>query len=388
MFNVDHFLLFGFLFLLSFLLTKRKQENYERNFWITTSLFIIAYTVIVGLRYGWGGDYYEYERCYNNIETLSFDYDLAYWKLYEFEHSLGLSFAENMMLSSLLIVVSYFYIVKAMKGDKYMLMCFLPATIMITTFALRQFHAIAYLNIAIGLILFSDNLLKEKKTAIIISALLIFLAYHTHGASLAYILPFIIFVFYRRNVKHIPHYVTITAFLASIVLSETITAIFNNTFLSLFENLTVNDHLQSYIDQADGRIFGDETVDKKTFGYSGAFLILYNVSQVCLLYVSGKALSIKPNRNVTYIYNIVVIALILQQIFFEQEVMRRILDPIAILYFIPLGYAINTLSEYRARKLKGYNLYLLCLSIALFRIYYQMYKFLTSFSIAGFVWDN
>ena len=387
MFNADHFLLFGFLFWLSFLLTKRKQENYERNFWITTSFFIVAYTVIVGLRYGWGGDYYEYERCYNNIETLFFDYDVAYWRLYEFEHSLGLSFAGSLMLSSLLIVVSYFYIVKAMKGDKYMLMCFLPATILITTFALRQFHAIAYMNIAIGSILFSDNLLKKRKTAIIIVALLILLAYHTHGASLAYIFPFFIFVFYRKA-KHIPHSVTIIAFLASIVLSDTITSIFNNTFLSLFGKLTVNDHLQSYVDQADGLIFGNETVKENVYGYSGAFLIMHYVGQVCLLYVSGKALSIKPNRNVTYIYNIIVIAIILQQIFFHQEIMRRLIDPIAILYFIPLGYAINTLPEYRARKLKGYNLYLLCLSIALFRIYYQMYKFLTAFSIAGFVWDK
>lgn len=388
MFNVEHFLLFGFLFLLSFLLTKKKQGNYEHSFWNATSLFIIAYTVIVGLRYGWGGDYYEYERCYNNIKTLFFDYDIAYWKLYEFEHSLGLSFAGSLMLSSFLIVVSYFYIVKAMKGDKYMLMCFLPSTIMITTFAMRQFHAIAYLNIAIGLILFSDNLLKKRKKTVIIAAILIFLAYHTHGASLAYILPFIIFVFYRENVKHIPYSVSIIAFIASIVLSEIITAIFNSTFLSLFENLTVNDHLQSYVDQADGLIFGDETVDKKTFGYSGAFLVFHYVGQVCLLYVTGKALSIKPNRNVTYIYNIVVIAIILQEIFFKQEIMRRLIDPIVILYYIPLGYAINTLSEFRARKLKWYDLYLLCLSIALFRIYYQMYKFLTSFSIAGFVWDN
>lgn len=387
MFNVEHFLLFGYLFFLSFLLTKRKAENYEHGFWNTTSLFIVAYTVIVGLRYGWGGDYYEYERCYNNIKTLFFDYDIAYWKLYEFEHSLGLSFAGSLMLSSFLIVVSYFYIVKAMKGNKYMLMCFLPATIMITTFALRQFHAIAYLNIAIGLILFSDNLLKEKKK-VIIAALLIFLAYHTHGASLAYILPFIIFVFYRHNVKHIPHSVTIIVFIASIVFSEAITAIFNNIFLSLFEKLMVNDHLQSYVDQADSLIFGDESVDEKTFGYRGAFLIFYSVSQVCFLYVSGKALSIKPDRNVTYVYNIVVVAIILQELFFKQEVMRRLIDPIAILYYIPLGYAINTLSEYRARKLKGYFLYLLCLSIALIRIYYQMYKFLTSFPIAGFVWDN
>ena len=150
----------------------------------------------------------------------------------------------------------------------------------------------------------------------------------------------------------------------------------------------VNDHLQSYVDQADGLIFGDESVDEKTFGYSGAYLTFYYVSQVCFLYVSGKALSIKPDRNVTYIYNIVVVAIILQELFFKQEVMRRLIDPIAVLYYIPLGYAINTLSEYRARKLKGYFLYLLCLSIALIRIYYQMYKFLTSFRIAGFVWDN
>ncbi len=386
MFNVEHFLLFGFLFLLSFLLTKKKQGNYEHSFWNATSLFIIAYTVIVGLRYGWGGDYYEYERCFNNIKTQFFDYDVAYWKLYEFEHSLGLSFAESLMLSSLLIVVSYFYIVKAMKGNKYMLMLFLPATILITTYALRQFHAIAYINIALGLFLFSDNILGKKKINIIISALLIFFAYHTHGASLAYALPFVIFIFYRTP-QYIPYKISIIIFICTIVFSGIITTAFNNIFLSFFEGLTMNDHLHNYVDKADGRIFGEGAMEDNMFAYGGIFQMIHYAGQIALLYVTGRALSIKPSRNITYIYNIVVIAIILQQIFFNQEIMRRILDPLFILYFIPLGYAITVLIEHRSNRFKGYNFYLMCIGIALFRIYYPMISFLTKFKLAGFVWD-
>lgn len=386
MFNLEHFLLFTILFCLSFVLAAKSPKSYEKNFWGTAAFFIIAYTIIVGLRYGWGGDYRNYEFMYNNVENdYTLNYDVAYWYLYKIEKAIGLSFAESLLISTLLIIISYFSIVKAMKGDRYMLMFFLPATILITTYAIRQFHAIAYINIAIALILFNDNLIK-KKTSIIISALLILLAYHTHGASLAYAIPFAIFLFYRNPI-HIPYKISIVVFLCTIVFASIITPIFNNIFLSFFEGLTMNDHLQNYIDKADGVIFGEDSIEDGMFVIGGIFQIVHYAGQICLLYVTARALSIKPNKNVTYIYNIVVIAILLQQIFFNQEIMRRLIDPIALLYFIPLGYAINILMEYRKFHFKGYGLYLLCMGIALFRVYYQMFSFLTNFRLAGFVWD-
>ncbi len=387
MFNIEHFTLFGILFCLSFALATKPQKSYDRNFWGATAFFIIAYTIIVGLRDGWGGDYVNYEFSYNMLEyDYTKDYDIAYWKMYEWEKALGLPFAGSVLISTLLIVISYFYIVKAMKGDKYMLMCFLPATLLITTYAMRQFHAIAYINIAIALILFNDNLIKKRKWAIITSALLVLLAYHTHSASLAYAIPFAIFLFYRNPI-HIPYKISIVVFLCTIVFASIITPIFNNIFLSFFEGLTMNDHLQNYVDKADGIIFGEDSIEDNMFAYGGIFQIVHYAGQICLLYVTARALSIKPNKNVTYIYNIVVIAILIQQIFSNQEIMRRLIDPIALLYFIPLGYAINILMEYRKLRFKGYDLYLLCMGIALFRVYYQMLSFLTDFRLAGFVWD-
>ena len=387
MFNIEHFILFSLLFALSFLMTQTTQKNYEKNFWGTAALFIISYTLIVGLRYGWGHDYVRYEFSYNMLEyDYSKDYDIAYWGLNKLEKSLGISFAGSVVISTLLIIISYFYIVKAMKGNKYMLMCFLPATLLYTTYAMRQFHAIAYINIAIALILFDDNLLKSKRTNILKSILLIFLAYHTHSGSIAYAIPFVIFLFIKK-IGSIPYKITIPAYICTIIFSEIVESFFNETFLSLFQTLTVSNHLQGYIDTADSRLFGASSVDDATFSHGGLYQLIHYTGYICLLYITNRALEIRPNKSVTIIYNIVAVAILLQQIFFAQEIMRRIIDPFVILYFIPLGYAIYIYMLYKKQRFKSYLFYGCCIAVALLPIYYPMYKFLISFNLAGFVWN-
>lgn len=387
MFNIEHFFLFTILFCLSFALATKPQKSYDRNFWGATAFFIIAYTLIVGLRYGWGHDYVRYEYSYNMLEyDYSKDYDVAFWNFYKVVKAIDLPFSGWLLISTLTIIVSYFYIVKAMKGDKYMLMCFLPATLLVTTYAMRQYQAIAYINIAIALILFNDNLIKKRKWAIITSALLVLLAYHTHAASLAYAAPFIIFIFYRKA-GALPYKVTIIAYLGCILFSGIINAIFSDTILNIFQDFTVTDHLQGYVDNAEGGILGSDAIDEATYSFGGAFQLFHYIAYIALLYITGKALKIAPNKNVTIIYNIVVVSLLLQEIFFAQEIMRRIIEPTFLLCFIPLGYAINVFMQYKNKHFKGYQFYGLCILLVLLRILYPIYPFLTSFKLAGFVWD-
>lgn len=387
MFNIEHLLFFSILFFLSFVLTLFPSKDYEKNFWKTVSFFIIAYTIIVGLREGWGHDYYRYEFAFNTLETdYSYDYDIAFWNFYRIVKAFGMPFSVWLVISTLTIIVSYFHIVKAMKGDKYMLMLFLPATITITTYAIRQFQAIAYINIAIGLLLFSEQLLKRKKLCIIISILLLQLAYHTHASSIIYAIPFLLFISYQKA-NALPYKVTIIAYLGCIVFSGIINAVLSDTILNAIQNITVTDHLQGYIDHAEGRVLGLEAADEATYSYGGAFQIFHYIAYIALLYVTGRALKIAPNKNVTIIYNIVVVALLLQEVFFAQEMMRRIIEPFFILYFIPLGYAINIFIQYKNKHFKGYQFYGMCILLVLLRIYYPMYPFLTSFKLAGFVWD-
>lgn len=387
MFNIEHFLLFTILFGLSFALATKPQKSYDRNFWGATAFFIIAYTLIVGLRYGWGHDYVRYEYYYNILEyDYSKDYDVAFWNFYKVVKAIDLPFSGWLLISTLTIIVSYFYIVKAMKGDKYMLMLFLPATLLTTTYAMRQFQAIAYINIAVGLLLFSDNLLQKKKISIVISTILLLLAYHTHAGSIAYAMPFLLFLFYKKA-GALPYKVTIIAYLGCIVFSSIINAILSDNILNMIQGLTVTDHLQGYVDHVEGRVLGEDAIDEATFGYGGAFQIFHYVAYVALFYITGKALKIAPNKNVTIIYNIVIVALLLQEVFFAQEMLRRVIDPFAILYFIPLGYAISVYMQYKNKHFKGYQLYGMCILLVLLRIFYPMYPFLTSFKLSGFVWN-
>ena len=273
-----------------------------------------------------------------------------------------------------------------MKGNKYMLMCFLPATLLYTTYALRQFQAITYINIAIALLLFDDNILKNKKISIAVSILLIFLAYHTHAGTLIYAIVFLVYMFFRW-LKPLTYKVTITAYLIAIVFSNIITQFFSDVILSYIHLFELSEHFQGYINNIDSRVLGSDSMDQKTFGHGGIYQIFHYIGYACILYIMGKALEIKPNKKVTIIYNVVVIAILLQQLFFIQEIMRRIIDPFAILYFIPLGYALNVFWEYRKQPFKGYIFYGCCVIMSLLLIYYPMLNFLTSFELAGFVWN-
>jgi|GEM_PF-1893404 len=387
MFNIEHFLLFTILFGLSFALATKSQKSYDRYFWGATAFFIIAYTLIVGLRYGWGDDYVRYEYYYNILEyNYSKDYDVAFWNFYKIVKAFGLPFSGWLVISTQTIIVSYFYIVKAMKGDKYMLMLFLPATLLTTTYAMRQFQAIAYINIAVGLLLFSDNLLQKKKISIVISTILLLLAYHTHAGSIAYAIPFLLFIFYKKA-NALPYKITIIAYLGCIVFSGIINAILSDNILNMIQGLIVTDHLQGYVNRADSILVGEDSVSENVFAYGGAFQILHYVAYVALFYITGKALKIAPNKDVTIIYNIVIVALLLQEVFFAQEILRRLIDPLSLLYFIPLGYAINVYMQYRNNHFKGYQFYGLCILLVFMRIYYQMFKFTISWKLAGFVWD-
>ena len=58
--NIDHIVLFSLLFGLFFKVVKMPQAKLEKNYWLVLSPLIISYILIIGLRYGWGNDWWGY----------------------------------------------------------------------------------------------------------------------------------------------------------------------------------------------------------------------------------------------------------------------------------------------------------------------------------------
>ena len=63
--NIDHIVLFSFLFWLFFQISRMPQAKLKKNYWQVLSPLVFSYILIVGLRYGWGNDWWGYRASYN-----------------------------------------------------------------------------------------------------------------------------------------------------------------------------------------------------------------------------------------------------------------------------------------------------------------------------------
>lgn len=378
--NLEHFCLFGFLYLISFSLLRNKPERIQNNFFGSVWLFVAAYSIIVGCRYGWGHDYLSYKYFYNQPYFES-GRDYGYYLLNYVENALGIPFEGHMLLCSFFFIFSSYYLVKKTgEANEWMLVLFMPMTIMFSTYAVRQFLAISFLYLFIGYFLFEEE--KKSVLKIVVSIILIELAYSIHAASILFILPFFIFLFYKKDVKALDYKIVVFAYILVIFFSKQYAVFLNNLIDNNIQMISLDNHLQGYIDNSD-KWFGEDAENEESFGYGGIYQYFSYLSNIAVIYLSGRTLSVQNNKNVSMIYNVFAIAIIVREIIFEQEIMRRIIDPYVIMAYVPLGYGI-----YNAVRFERKIVYIMALVLALLGIYYPQYKFLINFSLADFMWNH
>ena len=93
--EIDHLILFSYLFFVFIEISKYSQNYVNLHFWKWASVPIISYVLIIGMRYGWGADYlwykyrFEHPDYYGNespgfytlnkiMRGLGFNYVMAY----------------------------------------------------------------------------------------------------------------------------------------------------------------------------------------------------------------------------------------------------------------------------------------------------------------------
>lgn len=377
--NLEHFCLFGLLYLISFSLLLYKPERIQAKFWGSVWLFVAAYSIIVGCRYGWGHDYLSYKDFYNHV-YFEEGRDYGYYLLNYVENALGISFEGHILLCAFFYIISSYYLVKKTGvANAWMLVLFMPVTIMFSTYAIRQFLAISFLYLFIGYFLFDEK--KKSVLKIVVSIILIGLAYSIHAASIIFILPFLLFIIYK-NVKALNYIVVIVSYIIVIFFTRQFSEFLNNWMSENIQIISLDNHFQSYIEQSD-KWFGEDAENEETFGYGGIYQYFSYLSNLAIIYLSGRTLSVQNNKNVSMVYNVFAIAIIIREIFFEQEIMRRIIDPYVIMAYVPLGYGI-----YNTMRFERKFIYILALAFALLGIYYPQYKFLINFSLADFMWNH
>ncbi len=327
---LDHIVLYIILFSIFFIVTRLSQSTINKNYWTITSILIILYSIIVGCRYGWGVDYFWYKQ---RIEEPYFyvDEDFGFRWINLFFKDLGIGYVGVYIVYSLVFIVGAYILLRHYKQNKYMLALFLPATLLLSTFTIRQSFAQSFVFVALYL------LIKKKWVGMLV---MLFITYSIHPAAL---LIFIIcggfYLLSGVTNKLPPLLFTIALYVFASVYVD-----FFNKYITTYSSIVTSyislgsSKFQSYLNNSV-MWFGEEG-QKDHWRQGNLTLILSMVFDVSIIYLGNIALKYKQSRPVLCMYYSTVFGLIFTRIFFLFGSIRRIMATIGSFYFIPLGYAI------------------------------------------------
>lgn len=377
--NLDHIILFLFLFIFIPFWGKYNCNKKGGEFWISAILPILLASIIIGCRH-WGADYlwYKYQfRHLDNIEVIEEQRSQpVFWGLNLLLKFLNFNYIEAYITYSLIYFIGVFHLFQSYgKEAKYMYCFLILAYIGFGTSIIRQ-------GISIGVIMFSIPFLDQKKYGIFgICAVLAFLI---HSSTLLLITT--IFLFKKMAIKAInPTY--------SILIYLLIVYVYNPTNIGFVANIVqvfsfISPKFQGYIDSSDTWFSAEASQDIYT--QSPLALLLDTFFVISFFYLGYLALKIKYNKHIAYIYNIVVIGYIMLRMFFNFELLRRISTPMTMFYPIPLGYSVYILLplfkyKFIAQSLKKK----ICFSFFLIILYLVLYwgRFLLQSPEYRFIWN-
>lgn len=326
---IDHIILFSFL-LIFFYIWGIRFYNTKNNtrFWLTALWPIIIYSIIVGCRYGWGNDYQWYKFQFEHVtDTHVVAYTQLNWRLFNkfLGDFLGFNYVGAFITYSLIFIVCAFVLIRSYgKESKYMYAFFLPATLLTTTFTIRQ-------SVAFSFVLLAFYFAKKKN--LINTVIFLIISFFIHPSSvisIAWIAFFFLFLKSPLSWK-----ISIPIYLFFTVVWDVSQLGFINNYIK-FLNFG-DSYFQDYVDNSDSW-FSSEAVEAKYFQSTLTTIMsaLFHISMIFFCYKSLKRT--KTNRSIICLYNVVVTALIVSRAGFAIELVKRVADNMVTLYFIPLGF--------------------------------------------------
>lgn len=372
--NVDHFLLFGILFCIFGYFALIPQSKINKHYWAYAIFPIIAYSLIVGMRYGWGPDYLFYKWRFEHPFGYGRE-DYGFGTLNEILNSIGFNYVGGFITYSFIFVVASYLLISSFKENKYMIAFLVPSTIMISAFIIRQSVAEAFIMIS----LFFFN--KKKYLWAIAFAIV---AASMHKAALFMLVVIIPFYYFIK--RPFPLKFTIPLFFIAAIFEKALEPYIISFFdlVIPFISFQQGTYMEAYVEQADDW-FGAAAMNDDF--RAGFFTFITAISmEASVIYVGAKALHYKYNRFYNAIYNSVVIGMILRRLFIVIEIPRRLVDPLYMLNFIIIGYALYYAKGCYKGKVQQLWVYLSFIAIFLFTILH-IGKFLIVSPTYKFIWD-
>lgn len=323
---LEHIVLYSILFCSFFAMTKINQQFLNKHYWQIVCIPIILYSIVLGCRYGWGNDYLFYKKRFENPFAYK-DENIGFRTLNLLLHELGLNYVGAYIVYSLIFIVAAFILIQKYKANKYMLLLFLPATLLQSTFTIRQSVATSFIFISLAFI-------NDRKWMLTIGMSIV--AYLIHPGAILTLLVIALFYFIKMQ-KPLPWELTIPLYIAATLFSEFLSQYIFPILNETLTGMVLNNKFQSYIDNSDKwfSLEGSNDIYKQNI----ITQILSTIFHISMIYIGNVFLNKTKKTNIIYIYNAVVIGLILLRLFFTLEILRRIANPLVSFYFIPIGYA-------------------------------------------------
>ena len=332
--SIDFIILYTALFGLFFSISQIKQKTINRNVLLWGLALIIAFVIIIGMRYGWGVDYISYKYWIDNPKE---DENIFFAKINSILSLIGFEYAEKFMFYALCMAVGGLVFLRTFHYNKYMIAFFLPAMFDSATTFIRQ-------GFALSIFYFSIYYMWRRKHIIGVLLLLLCIGVHT-GLLSTIIFPFLFLFLHKWYKKPFPILLTIPIYIIITISVDYVNNFFATNFTSAFTFLQYFGKFESYSENSD-YWFGEDGVNE-IYAQSIATMLMTLIFEASIMYLGAKALKQKYNKRVCIYYNTAVIGMFIMRIGYYLEIIRRVGQLSMAFYFVPLGYAFSVFLKRR-----------------------------------------
>lgn len=376
----DHIFFFSLLFFIFFIITKFDQKYINRNYWVLLFIPVILYSLIIGCRYGWGNDYFWYKFRIENPNAYK-EEEFGFKAINIFLQYIGINYVGAYIIYSFIFILSGLTLIKDYKFNKYMIALFLPATLILETFTIRQSLSTSFIFLTLHFL--NKKELKYAILTICISLLI-------HGGNLIVLIPIItsllISQYYPQ--KLLPWKITIPIYILFALAAEVFNKYAFMGINDIISSASLDNRYQGYLDNS-AFWFSQEGSESK-YEQGSLTLILSMLFHISIIYLCYNYIqkSLNKKNHITYLYNCIVISLLLVRLFFTYEILRRIAETIFQFYFIPLGYSLYM--HFHAKMRKKQIIKTLCnISVSCIILYIILFygRFILQSPTYKFVWN-
>lgn len=324
--NIDHIILYSFLFFFMYIWGKENYDKPATRFWISAVIPILCYAVITGCR-TWGPDYawYRYKITHPNEIAVRKD-EIIFQGLNSLVRIMGLDAEYGFILYGIIIMTGAFFFIRSFDDkSKYMFALIVPAILIETSTHIRQ-------GIAFGVSLMALVFLNKKNWWLF--AFFSLVAFNIHKISALIFGACLISYFFRNKI--IPLQISVAAYCVAIVLPEYINYDLLHKIIGVLP--VEGSKYQVYIDELP--FWFSTRANRADWVQSLPALILSALFDLSIMILSYRYLKIIGNRSVTMYYNLFVLGAVLTRAFFLNELLIRTVYQFYMFYFVPLGYCL------------------------------------------------